>query len=122
MRQLLNTLFITKPNVYIGLDGENVTIREDENIIARYPLHNLEGIVCFSNLGMSPALMGKCVEKNISVCFLTPSGRFRARVVGEVRGNVLLRKKQYRLAENENECLMIARNFILGKVYNEKWQ
>jgi len=103
VRQLLNTLFITKPNVYIGLDGENVTIREDENIIARYPLHNLEGIVCFSNLGMSPALMGKCVEKNISVCFLTPSGRFRARVVGEVRGNVLLRKKQYRLAENENE-------------------
>lgn len=121
MRQLLNMLFITKPEVYIGLSGENITVREENNIIARYPLHNLEGIVCFSNLGMSPSLMEKCVEQNISICFLTPTGRFRARVIGETRGNVLLRKKQYHVADKEDECLAIARNFILGKVYNEKW-
>ncbi len=122
MRQLLNVLFITKPEVYIGLNGENITVKEDDVIIARYPLHNLEGIVCFSNMGMSPVLMEKCVEQNISICFLTPTGRFRARVIGETRGNVLLRKKQYRVAEKEEESLGIARNFILGKVYNEKWQ
>jgi CRISPR-associated protein Cas1 len=122
MKQLLNMLFITKPDVYLGLDGENVTIRAENSVIARYPLHNLEGIVCFSNLGMSPSLMGKCVDLNISVCFLTPSGRFYARVVGETRGNVLLRKKQYRISDVEEESLKISRNFILGKVYNEKWQ
>ncbi len=122
MRQLLNVLFITKPEVYIGLSGENVTVKEEDVILARYPLHNLEGIVCFSNMGMSPALMEKCMEKNISICFLTPTGRFRARVIGETRGNVLLRKKQYRVADNQEESLNIARNFILGKVYNEKWQ
>lgn len=122
MRQLLNVLFITKLEVYIGLNGENITVKEDDMIIGRYPLHNLEGIVCFSNMGMSPALMEKCVEQNISICFLTPTGRFRARVTGETRGNVLLRKKQYRIADKEEESLKIARNFILGKVYNEKWQ
>ena len=122
MRQLLNVLFITKPEVYVGLNGENITIKEDDTIIARYPLHNLEGVVCFSNMGMSPALMEKCVEQNISICFLTPTGRFRARVIGETRGNVLLRKRQYRVADKEEESLNIARNFILGKVYNEKWQ
>ena len=122
MRQLLNVLFITKPEVYVGLNGENITIKEDDTIIARYPLHNLEGVVCFSNMGMSPALMEKCVEQNISICFLTPTGRFRARMIGETRGNVLLRKRQYRVADKEEESLNIARNFILGKVYNEKWQ
>ncbi len=122
MRQLLNVLFVTKPEVYIGLNGENITVKEDDAIIARYPLHNLEGVVCFSNMGMSPALMEKCVEKNISICFLTPTGRFRARVIGETRGNVLLRKKQYRVADKEDESLGIARNLILGKIYNEKWQ
>ncbi len=121
MRQLLNMLFITKPEVYIGLNGENVVVREDDKLIARYPLHNLEGIVCFSNLGMSPQLMEKCVNQNISICFLTPTGRFRARVIGETRGNVLLRKKQYQVAEHKEECINIAHNFILGKVYNEKW-
>lgn len=122
MRQLLNTLFITKPEVYVGLNGENITIREDNVIIARYPLHNLESVVCLSNLGMSPSLMKKCVEQNISICFLTPTGRFRARVIGETKGNVPLRKKQYKMADQEEESLTIARNFILGKVYNEKWQ
>lgn len=121
MRQLLNMLFVTKPDIYLGLNGENIVVRENDNIIARYPLHNLEGIVSFSNLGVSPQLMEKCVSQNISICFLTPTGRFRARVIGETRGNVLLRKKQYRMADHKDECLGIACNFILGKVYNEKW-
>lgn len=122
MRQLLNVLFVTKPEVYMGLNGENITVKEGDTIIARYPLHNLEGVVCFSNLGMSPSLMEKCVEQNVSICFLTPTGRFRARVIGETRGNVLLRKKQYRIADSAKESIKIARNFILGKIYNEKWQ
>ena len=122
MRQLLNMLFVTKPEVYMGLDGENIVIREESNVIARYPLHNLEGVVSFSNLGMSPALMKKCVDKNVSICFLTATGRFRARVIGETKGNVLLRKRQFRMADQEEKCLEISRNFILGKVYNEKWQ
>lgn len=122
MRQLLNMLFVTKPDVYMGLDGENIVIREESNVIARYPLHNLEGVVSFSNLGISPALMGKCVDMNVSICFLTLTGRFRARVIGQTKGNVLLRKRQFRVADNEENCLEISRNFILGKVYNEKWQ
>lgn len=122
MRQMLNVLFVTKPEVYMGLQGETIVVREDNKTIARYPLHNLEGIVCFSNLGASPALMEKCVQNNISICFLTPTGRFRARVIGETRGNVLLRKKQYRVSDMEERCLDISRNFIIGKIYNEKWQ
>lgn len=121
MRQLLNMLFVTKPDVYLALNGENIVVRENDNIIARYPLHNLEGVVSFSNLGISPQLMEKCISQNISICFLTPTGRFRARVIGETRGNVLLRKKQYRIADKKDECLGIACNFILGKIYNEKW-
>lgn len=121
MRQLLNMLYITKPDVYLGLNGENVVVREEDNIIARYPLHNIEGIISFSNLGMSPQLMQKCLSQNVSICFLTPTGRFRARVIGETRGNVLLRKKQYQIAEQEEECLKIACNFIIGKIYNQKW-
>lgn len=65
--------------------------------------------------------MGKCVDNNISICFLTPNGRFRARVIGRSYGNVLLRKKQYEISMDELECIKIARNFILGKVYNQKW-
>jgi len=121
MRRLLNTLYVTSPNTYLSLDGENIVILKDEAETSRIPLHNLEGIVAFGYTGASPALMGACAKRNIALSFMKQSGRFLARVVGEVRGNVTLRKAQYRLSDNEGESSKIARNFILGKIYNARW-
>lgn len=118
IKKLMNTLYITSPNRYLSLDGENVVIRQDDTEIGRLPLHNLEGIVTFGFTGASPALMGACAKRNISLCFLTSSGRFLARVTGELRGNVTLRKEQYRLSDNNISSNKIAINFIIGKIYN----
>lgn len=121
MRRLLNTLYVLSPNRYLRLDGENVVVCDEEKEIKRFPLHNLSGIVTFGYTGASPALMGACAERNISLCFMTRHGRYLASVVGEVKGNVVLRKEQYRISEDLHRSALIARNMILGKVYNSKW-
>ncbi|MFU0789627.1 MAG: type I-C CRISPR-associated endonuclease Cas1c [Virgibacillus proomii] len=121
MRKLLNTLFITQPDVYLSLDGDNIVLLKEQKKVARLPLHNLESIVSFGYTGASPALMGYCAKRNISLVFLTINGNFLARVIGESKGNVVLRKKQYKLSEDENKSAIIARNFILGKIFNHKW-
>lgn len=121
MRKLLNTLYVTSPDTYLSLDGENIVILKDEAEVSRIPLHNLEGIVAFGYTGASPALMGACAKRNIALSFMKQSGRFLARVVGEVRGNVTLRKTQYRLSDNTEESNKIAKNFIIGKIYNTRW-
>lgn len=121
MKKLLNTLYITSQDSYLSLDGENVVIYEQDQEIGRVPLHNLEAIVSFGYRGASPALMGGCASRNISLCFLTPQGKFLARVTGSVRGNVVLRKRQYEVSKDSEISLGIARNCILGKVYNSRW-
>ncbi|EJR51647.1 CRISPR-associated endonuclease cas1, subtype I-c/dvulg [Bacillus cereus VD115] len=121
MKKLLNTLFITQPDVYLSLDGDNIVLLREQEKVGRLPLHNLESIVSFGYSGTSPALMGYCAEKNISLVFLTMYGQFLARVIGKSKGNVVLRKKQYRISENEITSAKIARNFIIGKIYNNKW-
>lgn len=121
MKKLLNTLYVTSPNTYLSLDGENIVILKEQLEVSRIPLHNLEGIVAFGYTGASPALMGACAKRNIALSFLTQSGKFLARVVGEVRGNVTLRKTQYRLSDCKVESNKIAKNFILGKIYNTRW-
>ncbi|KPH71168.1 type I-C CRISPR-associated endonuclease Cas1c [Oceanobacillus caeni] len=121
MKKMLNTLFVTQPDVYLSLDGDNIVLRKDQEQLGRLPLHNLESIVSFGYTGASPALMGYCAERNISIAFLTKNGRFLARVIGQSRGNVTLRKKQYRLSDDEHVSAKIARNFIVGKIYNNKW-
>ncbi|TCL55903.1 CRISPR-associated Cas1 family protein [Kineothrix alysoides] len=120
MRKLLNILYITTPDAYLSLDGENIVVLKNDETKIRVPLHNLEGIITFGYAGASPALMGKCAEENIALTFLTAQGRFLARVVGKTRGNVILRREQYRIADEELKALGIAKNCILGKVYNCK--
>lgn len=121
MKKLLNTLYVTTPDVYLSLDGENIVLLQEQSELGRIPLHNLEGIVCFGYRGVSPALMGACAEKGIGLCFLTRHGRFLARVNGSVSGNVLLRETQYFRAADETQSLAIAKSFLLGKIYNGRW-
>lgn len=82
MRQLLNILYVTTPDAYLSLDGENVVVSKKEETLGRIPLHNLQGIVAFGYVGASPALMGACVKRNIALTFLTMHGRFLARATG----------------------------------------
>ena len=121
MKKLLNTLYVTSENSYLSLDGENIVILDEQKEIGRLPLHNLEGIVSFGYRGTSPALMGACAERNISLCYLTPQGKFLARISGKTKGNVVLRQQQYDSSRDAQISLEIARSCILGKVYNARW-
>lgn len=96
MRKLLNTLFVTSEDAYLTIDGENVVVNREKQEVARFPLHTLSGIISFGYAGASPALMGGCARRGVSLSFCTPTGRFLARSVGEENGNVLLRRMQYR--------------------------
>lgn len=121
MKKLLNTLYITTPERYLSLNGENVVILENEKEIGRIPLHNLERIITFGYTGASPALMGKCAKERIELVFMNSNGHFLARVEGEESGNVLLRRQQFRFADDKGKSLEIARNIICCKLFNSRW-
>lgn len=120
MRKLLNTLYVTTPEAYLSKDGLNVVVSVEKEEFFRIPIMNVESIVTFGYMGASPGLMKLCMDNNVSLSFMTPYGRFICRVQGATRGNVLLRKKQYSLSENENVALHLAKLFITGKVFNTR--
>lgn len=121
MRHLLNTLFVTSQDAYLSLEGENVVVNREKTAVGRFPLHNLSMIISFSYSGASPALMGACAERDVGLVFCTPRGKFLARVTGISRGNVLLRRQQYRCADDPAESCRIARSMIFGKAHNARW-
>lgn len=121
MRHMLNTLFVTSEDIYLSLDGENIVANREHDVIARYPLHTLSGVICFSYPGASPALMGACAERGISLSLCNPQGKFLARVTGRSNGNVLLRRTQYRIADDPLQSCFIAKNMVFGKLHNSRW-
>lgn len=116
MRKLLNTLYVMDEKAYLSLDGENIVCKLDGNEKFKIPFSNVESIYCFSYLGCSPALMGKCVSYGIPICFLSPEGKFLAKVTGETKGNVFLRKKQIELFNNAP--IVLSQNTVATKLYN----
>lgn len=120
MRKLLNVLYVTIDGAYLAKDGETVVVRVEHETRMQLPVHTLEGIVCFGQVAMSPALMGFCAENNVAVSFLTEHGRFLARTVGPVNGNVLLRRKQYRTADDLAASALIAQAVLEAKIANSR--
>nr|WP_303857082.1 CRISPR-associated endonuclease Cas1 [Aminicella lysinilytica] len=116
MRKLLNTLYITNEKAYLYLKGETLVCKVEKDTLLQIPFDNFESIVCFSYIGMSPALMGKCVNSNVPIAFISPSGKFLAKVTGETKGNVFLRVQQIDCFRKCNEDL--AKNTLAAKFSN----
>lgn len=118
MKKYLNTLFVTSQGAYLSKEGETVVVSIEREEKLRVPLHTLSGIVCFGNVMMSPFLMGFCAENSVAVSFMTEYGKFLASVQGKVSGNVLLRREQYRKADDLVFCGDITKSILIGKIAN----
>lgn len=120
MRRQLNTVYVTTEGAWLRKDGANLVMEVEGEVRARLPAHMLESLVCFGRVLVSPPLLGYCAEQGISVCYLSPNGRFLARVEGPVSGNVLLRREQYRRTDDPSRCAAMVRNVLIGKVHNQR--
>ncbi|WP_323029406.1 type I-C CRISPR-associated endonuclease Cas1c [Castellaniella defragrans] len=120
MRRQLNTLYVTTDGAWLHKDGATIVMEVEREERARLPIHMLESLVCIGRIAVSPQLLGFCTEQGISICYLTPHGRFLARVEGPVSGNVLLRREQYRRSDDPQGCAAIVRNLLIGKIHNQR--
>lgn len=118
MKKHLNTLFVTTQGAYLSKDGETVAVKIEQKTVLRIPIHTLDGIVCFGSVGCSPYLMGFCAEKDVTISFLSEYGKFLAMVKGPVSGNVLLRRKQFRMADKPEVSARVAGFLLTGKIAN----
>ena len=118
MKKYLNTLFVTTQGAYLSKEGETVVVSVEKEVRLQAPIHTIGGIICFGQVSLSPFLMGFCAENNVAISFLTERGHFLASVHGKVSGNVLLRREQYRRADDENSSSRIAGAILTGKISN----
>jgi CRISPR-associated protein Cas1 len=118
MKKMLNTLYVTTQGAYLNKEGETVVVNIEREARLRLPIHTLGSIVCFGQVTCSPFLLGHCAKHDVSISFMTSYGKFLAKVQGPVAGNVLLRREQYRQADDPLASARLARMFVLGKVTN----
>jgi CRISPR-associated protein Cas1 len=120
MRRHLNTIYVTSEDSWVRKDGANIVVEVDGTERGRAPIHMISGLICFGRAGASPAVLAACAEAGVAVSLLTPNGKFIARVEGPRSGNVLLRRTQYRLADNPLQATAIVRGIVAAKAANQR--
>lgn len=118
MRKLQNTLYITTQGSYLHKERETLVVEQERKKVAQLPIHSIGHIFCFGNVLVSPFLMGFCGENNVNLAFFTENGRYLGRLQGRQRGNVLLRRAQYK--KSETNPVPVARNIIAAKIQASK--
>lgn len=120
MKKLLNTLFVTQNGVYLHKVRETVSVEQGNIKLLQVPLLAISNIFCYGRVNVSPQLMQHCANNNVGIAYFSEYGRFQARVVGCKTGNVLLRREQYRIADDEVRCVDIARYMVGSKIVNSR--
>jgi len=120
MKKLLNTLYVTRQESYLHKERETLVVKQGKEKLAQFPIHGIANILCFGQVSVSPFFLGFCGEKGVGLAFYSEYGKFLARVQGEQSGNVLLRRRQYRVADDDAASTAIARSFIGAKIANAR--
>lgn len=120
MKKLLNTLYVTRQETYVHKERDTIVIKSAGEKLAQFPALSISNILCFGQVSVSPPLMGYCGESGIGLAFYTEYGRFLARVLGKQTGNVLLRRKQYRVADSPEQANAIAKVMVGAKIANAR--
>lgn len=118
MKKLLNTLYITRQESYLHKERETIIIKQGKDKLGQFPALTISNILCFGQVSVSPFLMGYCGEQGIGLAFYSEYGKFLARVQGKQSGNVLLRRTQYRWADDSDKSTAIARLMVAAKIAN----
>ena len=120
MKKLLNTLYVTRQESYLHKERETIVIKHGGEKLGQFPALTIGNILCFGQISVSPFLMGYCGEQGIGLSFYAEYGKFLARVQGKQTGNVLLRRAQYRWADDREKSLSVARVILAAKIANSR--
>lgn len=121
MRHIQNTLYVSQERAYLHKDGASIVVRVEKEKVGQFPAIAIGEIVCFGfGISVSPSLAEFCSSQGITISYISGNGRFLARLEGPVRGNVLLRRKQYSDSDSPSRALEIARCCVAAKITNQR--
>jgi CRISP-associated protein Cas1 len=118
--QILNCLYVTTPGSRISARRDSLEVRREDALVGRFPLAGTEAVIAVGRIECTTDALARCVSHGVRVAFLDRAGRLRFQLTGPTTGNVNLRQRQVRLADDPQKALRTARMFVAGKLQNQR--
>jgi CRISP-associated protein Cas1 len=116
----LNTLYLTTRGASVRQDHLTLRVFVENQCRLTVPIHQIESVVVFGMIHITPAVLQLCAEHDVAVSFHAESGKLLSRVCKVGSGNILLRRTQFRWADDAAKRSGVAKCVVAGKVQNAR--
>ncbi len=115
---MTESLYIMEPGSYLRREGETLKVVNGDTVTAEIPANGLKKLILMGYVSMSGYVMDYLIKKRIETVFMTPTGRFRARLAIDEHKHVTLRMSQYSQLGDKLVAAQTASRIVAGKIEN----
>jgi CRISPR-associated protein Cas1 len=113
-------LYLNTPGMHVGRSDDVLQIREKKALVQQVRIQDLHHVALFGNIQISTQTIQRLCEVEIPITYFSMGGWFYGITRGHGLKNVFTRIEQFRLAGDAGFALRIAREFVRGKIRNQR--
>jgi CRISP-associated protein Cas1 len=113
-------LYLNTQGVRVGKSGAVLQVKDERTVVQEARIGEICQVNVMGNVQVSTQAVQALCEAEVPICYFSMGGWFYGMTTGLNQKNVVLRRSQFRLAEEEYFQLRIARRLVEGKVRNQR--
>ena len=113
-------LYLNTPGYRVGCKDEVLQVKDQDRVIEDVRMRDVSHVALFGNIQISTQAIQALCEMEVPVTYFSMGGWFYGITRGHTLKNVFLRMEQFRLARDEKTCISLARQFVHGKIRNQR--
>ena len=103
---------------YLQRQGNAILVMKGRRQMDRIPALGLKRLILVGYVSLSSGVLDFLIKNRVETVFMTPTGRFRARLLPDEHRHVALRRSQYIRLDCSEFALQTARSIVGGKLAN----
>jgi len=115
----VEALYVMEPGSFLRKDGDTLKIVQERSTVAEIPAKGLKKLTLIGYTSLSGSVLNFLISNRIETVFMTPTGRFRARLLLDEHHHVARRQAQYKHLGDPGFALNMARAVVQGKLRNQ---
>lgn len=116
----LRPAYVDTQGLRVGKSGEVLQVKDKETLKQEIRIGEICQLNLMGNIQITTQAVQTLCEGSVPVCYFSQGGWFYGITGGMNTKNVFLRKRQFRLADEEWFCLRLARKLVAGKIRNQR--
>lgn len=113
-------VYFNTQGMWIGKQGDVLQAKADGKVVQEIRFNDINQVNLFGNIQLSTQAIQTAMGRDVPIAYFTQKGYFYGLGGGLGAKNILVRRQQFRLADDSAFCLDLACQIVHGKIRNQR--